>query len=100
MTRGKGSKIPVSGLYPPMLMVLEVDRPGATCAFWDEEAAKWSEEGVATVATIPPSSIACTTRHLSIFGGILSTIVGNIVLALQLDSQSLRFFNGPKSVSG
>lgn len=48
----KGSKIPVSGLYPPMLMVLEVDRPGATCAYWDEKVAKWSEDGVATVATV------------------------------------------------
>ena len=46
-----------------------------------------------------PPSIACTTRHLSIFGGILSTIVGNIVLALQLARQSLRFFNCPRSVS-
>lgn len=87
-----------------MLMVLEVDRPGATCAYWDEKVAKWSEDGVATVATVAtmatwPPSIACTTRHLSIFGGILSTIVGNIVLALQLARQSLRFFNCPRSVS-
>jgi hypothetical protein len=84
-----------------MLMVLEVDRPGASCAYWDEKVAKWSEDGVATVATMAtwPPSIACTTRHLSIFGGILSTIVGNIVLALQLARQSLRFFNCPRSVS-
>lgn len=58
-------------LFPPMKMVIEAERTDAKCAFYDTELQKWSEEGVETLEdpSLPASYIACTTRHLSIFGG-------------------------------
>eukprot|EP00434_Breviolum_minutum_P040926 symbB.v1.2.036391.t1/scaffold5127.1/size30577/4 len=39
--RTNGTKIDVNNLQTPMHMVLEVDDPNATCAFWDETLAPW-----------------------------------------------------------
>ena len=48
------------------------DDPNATCAFWDENVAKWSSEGVDTLPSESPGTLVCSTRHLSIFGGVVS----------------------------
>eukprot|EP00438_Fugacium_kawagutii_P024154 Skav213839 [mRNA] locus=scaffold315:191015:192130:+ [translate_table: standard] len=142
-----------------MRMVLEVEGPDASCAYWDEEASRWTDEGVETVARIEPSFLVCATRpgswvsrlqipkgvgadvhlgthmnprstnlpleialetawkvssctslrHLSIFGGVLSAIVGNVILALPLvltikvadplEMQHLRQSDGPGGLS-
>lgn len=51
------------------------DDPNATCAFWDENLAKWSSEGVDTLPSESPGTLACSTRHLSIFGGVVSVVL-------------------------
>lgn len=40
----------LNGLANPVVMTLRVDDdPPPSCAFWDEETAKWSSEGVETL---------------------------------------------------
>ena len=70
-----GVRIPLSGLNPPLNMVMEVDDPNATCAFWDEGAAKWSDEGVTTLPGPEPYTITCSTTHLTVFGGVVDAVL-------------------------
>lgn len=51
------------------------DDPNATCAFWDENLAKWSTEGVETLPSEGLGTLVCSTRHLSIFGGVVSVVL-------------------------
>lgn len=51
------------------------DDPNATCAFWDPNLAKWSSEGMETLPSEGPGTLVCSTRHLSIFGGVISVIL-------------------------
>jgi len=86
--RTDGSKIDVKNLQQPMKMVLQVDDPNATCAFWDEDLAKWSSEGVETLPSESPGTLVCRTRHLSIFGGVISVVLKNVVVALECSTFS------------
>jgi len=86
--RTDGTKIAVTNLQQPMKFVLEVDDPNATCAFWDENLAKWSNEGVDTLPSESPGTLACSTRHLSIFGGVVSVVLKNVVVALECSTFS------------
>eukprot|EP00434_Breviolum_minutum_P033670 symbB.v1.2.029794.t1/scaffold3289.1/size59672/3 len=86
--RTDGSKIDVKNLQQPMKMVLQVDDPNATCAFWDEHLAKWSSEGVETLPSEGPGTLVCRTRHLSIFGGVISVVLKNVVVALECSTFS------------
>ena len=70
-----GVRIPLSGLDPPLTIVVQVDDPNATCAFWDEEAAKWSNDGVTTLQGHEPNTITCNTTHLSVFGGVVVDVL-------------------------
>ena len=56
-------------------MVLQVDDPNATCAFWDEGAAKWSDAGVTTLTGLEPDTVTCSTTHLTLFGGIVEAVL-------------------------
>mgnify|MGYP002803603945 FL=1 len=64
-------------------MLLDVDDPNATCAFWDGDTAKWSSEGVETLPSESPGTLVCSTAHLSIFGGIVGVLLKNVVIALE-----------------
>eukprot|EP00434_Breviolum_minutum_P036960 symbB.v1.2.032758.t2/scaffold3973.1/size47119/1 len=86
--RTDGSKIDVTNLQEPMKIVLQVDDPNATCAFWDTELAKWSSEGVETLPSETPGMLVCATRHLSIFGGVVSVVLRNVVVALECSTFS------------
>ena len=70
-----GVRIPLSGLNPPLTIVMEVDDPNATCAFWDEGAAKWSDDGVSTLPGPEPHTITCSTTHLTVFGGVVDAVL-------------------------
>jgi len=86
--RTDGSKIDVENLQQPMKMILKVDDPNATCAFWDPNLAKWSSEGMETLPSEGPGTLVCSTRHLSIFGGVISVILKNVVVALECSTFS------------
>eukprot|EP00438_Fugacium_kawagutii_P035561 Skav229225 [mRNA] locus=scaffold864:137686:144555:- [translate_table: standard] len=87
-----GSKLPVENLAEPLVMVKAVDDPNATCAFWHEEEAVWSAEGVETFSQEAASlQLRCSTRHLSIFAGIVSAALAsrrNVLLALKCSTFS------------
>eukprot|EP00435_Cladocopium_sp_Y103_P033486 s2534_g8.t1 len=83
-----GQKIEVNNLVQPMKMSLTVDDSDATCAFWDEELAVWSTEGVETLPGSEPGNLLCSSTHLSIFGGVVKVILKNIVLALECSTFS------------
>ena len=53
-----------------MNISMRVQHPNATCAFWHEEDAVWSQEGVTTLA-FESSVLRCSTTHLTIFGGLV-----------------------------
>eukprot|EP00435_Cladocopium_sp_Y103_P062705 s1141_g24.t1 len=81
--RADGVRIEVKGLADPLHFSLEVSDPAATCAFWDEDVAKWSTDGTRTVSTVAANgTLECSTSHLTIFGGIKHVFLKNIVLAL------------------
>ena len=42
----------------------------ATCAYWDEQAHRWSLQGVRTLRTLQ-GYLRCETTHLSIFGAVV-----------------------------
>lgn len=70
-----GARIPMSGLDPPLTIEVQVDDPNATCAFWDEKAAKWSVEGVTTLPGDENNTIICSTTHLTLFGGVVDALL-------------------------
>ena len=70
-----GMRIPLSGLDPPLTIVVQVGDPNATCAFWDEEGAKWSNTGVRTLPGQEPNKITCSTTHLTLFGGVVDVLL-------------------------
>lgn len=78
--RADGSRVEVKDLVNPLHFTLEVSDPAARCAFWNEDTAKWSEDGTATVSA--NATLECSTSHLTIFGGIKDVFLKNIVLAL------------------
>ena len=71
--RADGAIIPMSGLEPPLKIVLDTEAD-AKCAFWDEEVAKWSPDRVRTLSS-SNSTLACSTTHLSIFGGVVEAVL-------------------------
>ena len=70
-----GMRIPLSGLDPPLTVVIEVHDPNATCAFWDEDAAQWSDNGVTTLPGSEPNTVMCSTTHLTLFGGVVDAVL-------------------------
>ena len=60
--------------------MLDVTDRYATCAFWDEDIFKWSDEGVTEERL--GMQIACNTTHLSIFAGVLKVVVRRRVEAV------------------
>lgn len=78
--RPDGSRVEVKDLVNPLHFTLEVSDPAARCAFWNEDTAKWSEDGTLTVSA--NATLECSTSHLTIFGGIKDVLLKNIVLAL------------------
>ena len=71
----EGVRIPLSGLNPPLSVVIEVDDPNTTCAFWDKDAAKWLDAGVTTLPGPEPNTIMCNTTHLTLFGGVVDAVL-------------------------
>ena len=61
----------LSLLWPRLL---EVADENATCAFWDEDAAKWSDKGLVTLG-FSNGLLTCRTSHLSIFGGVIDAVL-------------------------
>ena len=85
-----GSKLEIKNLAEPMEFLLPVSAENATCAYFDEEALRWSTEGVETIAT-SSGQVICRTSHLSIFGGVLGFVFGNIVSVLKCSTASQIF---------
>eukprot|EP00440_Ansanella_granifera_P011823 gb/GFBE01012841.1/.p1 GENE.gb/GFBE01012841.1/~~gb/GFBE01012841.1/.p1 ORF type:complete len:664 (+),score=137.13 gb/GFBE01012841.1/:1-1992(+) len=78
----------------PIPQTNETVNKTATCAYWDEDNQEWSEIGVETVS-VPGASmtglIECSTTHLSIFGGVLKSLVGTILKVLQCSTAPALF---------
>lgn len=62
-----GVRVELPRLRAPMTFMIGVKHPNATCSYWDEEDARWSSRGVATLSV--DASLTCSTSHLTIFGG-------------------------------
>ena len=85
-----GSRLEINNLAEPMEFLLPVTEENATCAYFDEESLRWSTEGVETLAT-SSGQIICRTSHLSIFGGVLGFVLGNIASVLKCSTASQIF---------
>lgn len=72
-----GSSLDVNGLIEPISFVLPGNfSPGITCAYWDDQAHGWSTNGVWTSTSNEVGGrIECQTTHLSLFGGIIRSIL-------------------------
>eukprot|EP00438_Fugacium_kawagutii_P017936 Skav236596 [mRNA] locus=scaffold3534:54799:67456:- [translate_table: standard] len=71
LAEGNGSKIPVRQLNPPMRMVMEVDGPDASCAYWDEESSRWTDDGVKTVSINTKCSTFASLMDVAAFRKLL-----------------------------
>lgn len=54
------------------------ENASAMCAFWDEEAQRWSVEGVQTVPGSSPGQLTCRTTHLSIFAAVAGFVADTV----------------------
>eukprot|EP00435_Cladocopium_sp_Y103_P009557 s4634_g2.t1 len=61
------------------------------CAFWDEEQAIWSTEGVSTLPSTTPGKVLCSTTHLSIFGGVFEVFLGDMAQVLRCSTAFVVF---------
>ena len=52
------------------MSISRAQKENASCAYWDEEAHRWSLEGVRTLRT-EQGYLSCETTHLSIFGAVV-----------------------------
>ena len=87
-----GSRIEVKELTNALQFTLtDVTDPNATCAFWNEDTAKWSTDGTETLSA--NGGIRCSTSHLTIFGAIKDVFLSNVVLALKCSTVSI--LSGP-----
>jgi len=91
-----GTELEIRNLSEPIVFSLPAkaesngDTTSPTCAFWDEDASRWSMEGVMTLPSTS-NEIWCSTTHLSIFGGIIQVLVGNLVQVLACSTAAAVF---------
>jgi len=90
-----GTELEIRNLSEPIVFKLPAfesngDTTSPTCAFWDEDASRWSMEGVMTLPSTS-NEIWCSTTHLSIFGGIIQVLVGNLVQVLACSTAAAVF---------
>lgn len=70
-----GSHREVRYIDHPITFTLPVNKSsGASCYYWDETRKAWSKEGISDVPSEGSDLLHCSTRHLSVFGGILTEI--------------------------
>jgi len=66
----QGAALRVSNLSSHIQLAFAVgDAPQVSCAYWDEEAAEWTSDGVFQDGFFN-GTLACSTDHLSFFGAI------------------------------
>lgn len=90
----EGEELRISGLNQPIVFMLPIDNDTTdvpTCAFWDEELAIWSTEGVSTLPSTTPGKVLCSTTHLSIFGGVFEVLVGDMAQVLRCSTAFVVF---------
>lgn len=69
-------RIPVNETLEPFVLTIPVScsNERALCSYWDEEAGRWSQEGLTLLGMETNSTtgcaIRCATTHLSLFGAI------------------------------
>eukprot|EP00439_Symbiodinium_sp_Y106_P040503 s848_g4.t5 len=76
------SELKVEGLSETHAIELQLsvreENASAMCAFWDEEAQRWSVEGVQTVPGSSPGQLTCRTTHLSIFAAVAGFVADTV----------------------
>eukprot|EP00435_Cladocopium_sp_Y103_P020089 s1868_g4.t2 len=90
----EGEELRISGLNQPIVFMLPIDNDTSDvpyCAFWDEERAIWSTEGVSTLPSTTPGKVLCSTTHLSIFGGVFEVLVGDMAQVLRCSTAFVVF---------
>jgi len=88
---GNGTELEIRNLSEPIVFSLpNGDTSSPICAFWDEDASRWSMEGVMTLPSTS-NEIWCSTTHLSIFGGIIQVLVANLVQVLTCSTAAAVF---------
>lgn len=79
-----GKKVTVAGLVEPVEIKLPVIFNGSSlsCAYWDEETARWSTRGVSMSSrSVPGGELYCETTHFSLFGAIASGMIATVLCA-------------------
>lgn len=89
-----GDALSVEGLRHPIQFSLGANfSAGMKCAFWDEEEKAWSTRGVwASRSNVPGEKIVCKTRHLSLFGVLLETLVEQLTCTNVLNLMNAEAF--------
>mmetsp|Transcript_37000 Transcript_37000/g.86727 ORF Transcript_37000/g.86727 Transcript_37000/m.86727 type:complete len:1531 (-) Transcript_37000:22-4614(-) len=71
----QGAIYTVAALSKPIRFTLKAADDTAICSYWDEDLARWSEEGIST-GGVEDGELQCATVHLSLFGGIVRGFAG------------------------